>query len=107
MATSKSTIGFHQFANEGSINVRSLMPFVCLCSYLVQILAYLHRHLCHLLWREGQGWQIHRVIIERHMLGSHLTWVTLLRLPIVIALLQQMDGTTAMAMEDATATRKQ
>jgi hypothetical protein len=79
MATSKPTVGPHQFANEGIINLRAPMPFVCPCSYLVLIPAYLYRPLYHLL---------HRVRIERHILGSHLSWVTLLRLPSVIALFQ-------------------
>ncbi len=77
MATSKPTVGPHQFADEGTINVRALMPFVCPCSLLIP--AILYRPLYHLL---------HRVRIERHMLGSHLSWVTLLRPPSVIALFQ-------------------
>jgi hypothetical protein len=79
MATSKPAVGPHQFADEGTINVRTPMPFVCSCSYLVLIPAYLYRPLYHLL---------HRVRIERCMFGSHLSWVTLLHLPSTIALFQ-------------------
>jgi hypothetical protein len=80
MATSKFTISLHQFTDEGTINVRAPMPFVCPCSYLVLIPAYLYRPLYCLL---------HWMRIKRCMLGSHLSWVTLLHLPSVIALLQQ------------------
>ncbi len=72
MATSKPTLGPHQFADEGTINVWAPMPFVCPCSYLVLVLAYLYRPLYYLL---------HRVRIKRRMFGSHLSWVTILRLP--------------------------
>jgi hypothetical protein len=82
MAASKPTVGPHQFADEGTINLWAPMPFVCPCSHLVLIPVYLYRPLYHLL---------HKVRIERHMLGSHFSWVTLLRLPSVIALFQQYD----------------
>jgi hypothetical protein len=74
MASSKPTVGPHQFANEGRINLRAPMPFVCPCSYLVLIPAYLYRPLYHLL---------HRARIERCML---------VRLPSVIALFQQTEA---------------
>ncbi len=80
MANSKPTVGPHQFADVGTINLRAPMPFVCLCSYLILIPAYLYRPLYHLL---------HMVRMERRVLGSHLSWVTLLRLPSTIALFQQ------------------
>ena len=51
MATYKPTVGPHQIADEGTINVRAPMPFVCPFSYLVLILAYLYRPLYHLLPR--------------------------------------------------------
>ena len=52
-------------------------PTLAYLWYLVLIPAYLYKPLYHLL---------HRVRIERRTLGSHLSWVTLLRLPSVIVL---------------------
>jgi hypothetical protein len=49
MATSEPTVGPQQFADEGTINLWAPMPFVCPCSYLVLVPAYLYRPLYHLL----------------------------------------------------------
>ena len=50
------------------LNVRAPMPFVCLCSCPILILAYHYRPLYHLL---------HRVIIKKNTSDLHLSWVSL------------------------------
>ncbi len=62
MATFEPTVGPHQFADEGTINLWAPMPFVCPCSYLVLVPAYLYRPRYHLL---------HKIPANFHPLTFH------------------------------------